>query len=279
MVITMADLVLILDLDNTLYSWIDSYAPALQATIKYLANEIHQPVPIIRDSFKRVFQTHNSVEVVDSVKELDIWGKTTLCDEKQFDIQIRAQELFFEVFKNNLHLFPDVERVLLWAKEKGILLVAFSDARAFWIDFRLRTLNLYSFFDSVYVLMDEAPPDATIKLYPSSIIEYLPDQSKPSPAVFLEIIRKTGVINNQLFVIGDSKRKDILPASRLGLATIWAKYGASCLSSNKRLLGAVTPWTASQRASGASIKPQYTIEAFSEIVSILEGKHGGLMNV
>lgn len=271
----MAHLALILDLDNTLYSWMDSYAPALRATIKYLAKEIHQPVPIIRDSFKKVFKAHKSVEVVNMVKELDVWEKTTLCGEKKDEIQNYAQALFLETFKNSLQLFPDVEKVLSWAKKNGIMLIAFSDARAIWADFRLQTLNLYPFFEYIYVLKDEGLPDAVIKQYPGSVIQYPPEYCKPSPDIYLEIIRKTGICNNQLFIIGDSKRKDISPASRLNLSTIWAKYGNNCSSSSKRLLGAVTPWTASQRASGGGIKPQYTMDSFSEIISILENNQGG----
>lgn len=266
----MLHLALILDLDNTLYSWMDSYAAALQATIRYLAKELHQPVPVIRDSFKRVFIVHKSVEVINSVKELDIWEKTMLHAEKQSDIQNYAQNMFFNVFKENLRLFPDVKQVLMWAKENGALLIAFSDARAFWADFRLRTLGLYPFFDYIYVLMDEDLHNDTINHYPSNVIQYSPEKCKPSSAIYCEILRKTGMFSNQLFVIGDSKRKDILPASRFDISTIWARYGANCSSSSKRLLSAVTPWTSSQRASGGKITPQYTIDSFSEIISILE---------
>ena len=266
----MTNSALILDLDNTLYSWMDSYAPALQATITYLAKELRLPVPTIKESFKRVFQSHKSVEVVNSVIELDIWRNTVVCEEKKNEVQSNAQSLFFEVFKNNLHLFPDVERVLLWAKEKGIMLIAFSDARAYWADFRLSALNLYQYFDSIFVLMDEALPNTVLKPYPSSVIQYSTKQRKPNPELLLEILHASGVFSKQVYVIGDSKRKDILPASKLGLPSVWAKYGANYSSSSKRLVGAVTPWSASQRAGGGNIKPHYTIDSFSDIINILE---------
>lgn len=261
---------IILDLDNTLYSWMDSYAPALQAAIKYLARALHLPVPVIRASFKETFQEHGSVEVVNSVKELRIWETVLMTNEEIEMIQDEAQSLFFEAFQNNLQLFPNVEFVLSWAKSNGIKLIAFSDARAFWIDFRLRALNLYPFFDQVYVLSDEVHGNVCSSCYPESIVQYEPQQSKPSKDVFVEILRSNDLQCCQALMIGDSKKKDIKPALQLGIATVWARYGSVYSSSSRRLLGSITPWTSSQRAGGGRIYPQYSIDDFSEVVEIVK---------
>lgn len=266
----MEKVAIILDLDNTLYSWMDSFAPALTATIKYLAQTTQLPIQIIKNSFKEVYQLHKSVEVVNAVKELSIWERIQIPSNEIGELQTKAQMLFFETFKQNLHLYSDVKDVLLWAKSREYLIVAFSDARAFWVDFRLSALNIYSFFDQVYVLADENPNDYCIPHYPSCVIQYSYEHSKPSTDVFLDIMRANGLFKNQVFVVGDSKRKDILPSAKIGLSNIWARYGRKCTSSSRRLLSSITPWTMSQRVGGGNIKPQYTIDTFSEIIKIIE---------
>lgn len=266
----MDKLAIILDLDNTLYSWMDSFAPALQVCIKYLAHALHLPVSIIRTSFKDTFQVHGSVEVVNAVKELSIWETVLMTEEEIKMIQDEAQALFFEAFQTNLQLFPHVEFVLSWAKANGIKLIAFSDARAFWIDFRLRSLNLYPFFDQVYVLSDEVQGNNCSSCYPESIVQYEPYQSKPNKDVFIEILRSNDLQCYQALMIGDSKKKDIKPALQLGIPTVWARYGSVYSSSSRRLLGSITPWTPSQRAGGGRIYPQYSIDDFSEVISIVK---------
>ena len=51
----MGKISLILDLDNTLYSWMDAFAPALNATSKYLSKKTKLSVKTIRESFKKYF--------------------------------------------------------------------------------------------------------------------------------------------------------------------------------------------------------------------------------
>ena len=92
---------LIFDLDNTLYSWMDSFAPAFDAASIYLSQVTKIPLKNIRESFKKVFLQHQSVEVINAIEELDIWDKSCLAlDENELtQIQKAAQELFFKEFK------------------------------------------------------------------------------------------------------------------------------------------------------------------------------------
>lgn len=261
---------LILDLDNTLYSWMDSYAPALDKSIKFLAHSLNLSIPIVRNSYKVLFQKYNSVEVINAACELDIWDNILISTEERESIQRKTQELFLNTFRDNLSLFPNVEKVLTWAKNNGIMIIGFTDARAFWIDFRLRALNLYSYFDRLYVLCDEDSYSNSVNEYPSKICQYSLEHSKPQLDMYIEILRANKLKNSCTFMIGDSKRKDIKPASELGISTIWARYGGQYSSSSKQLLSAVTPWTPSQRASGGRVEPQYIIDDFSEVISIVK---------
>lgn len=264
---------LILDLDNTLYSWIDAFAPALNITSKYLSKMTKLPIQIVRDSFKKVFQQHQSVEVVDSVRELDIWSSDLFISSERIAIQNIAQDLFLEQFKTHLQLYPNVHDVLEWAKSHGHLIFAFSDARAYWIDFRLKALNIEAYFDRIYTLEDETENPAQSG-YSPVLMQYLQEQCKPNTTIISKIISDYNLSITDVYAIGDNKRKDILPAAKVGINNIWAKYGMSCLPANRRLMSSITPWTTSQRAGGGRIIPQYTIDDFSEIICIIEKMRG-----
>ena len=264
---------LILDLDNTLYSWMDAFAPALNITIKYLSHKTKLPVQIVRNSFKKVFQQHHSVEVIDSVRELDVWCSDSLTFHERTAIQSVAQDLFLEEFKSHLQLYPNVCEVLEWAKNNGHLIIAFSDARAYWIDFRLKALGIEVYFDRIYTLIDEKETPAQSG-YSPVLVQYLQEQCKPNTAIIREIISEYNLSTTDVYAIGDNKRKDILPAAKVGINNIWAKYGKSYLPANRRLMSSVTPWTTSQRAGGGRIMPQYTIDDFSEIIRIIEKIRG-----
>lgn len=259
---------LILDLDNTLYSWMDAFAPALNETCKYLSKTTKQPIKNIRASFKKVFLEHQSVEVVNSVKELDIWNTEVFTLEEKLYIQNISQTLFFDEFRAKLQLYPNVLTVLQWAKNRGYLLIAFSDARAYWINFRLKALGIETYFDKIYVREDEEEKSVSCE-YPLNFTQYLDNQCKPSLSIINEIINSYNLAADNVYAIGDSKRKDILPAIKAGINNIWAKYGTYCLPANRRLMSSITPWSSSQRSGGGNIKPQYTIEDFHEIVHIL----------
>jgi hypothetical protein len=259
---------LILDLDNTLYSWKDAFAPALNITCKYLSKSLRLPIRTVRDSFKRVFLEHQSVEVINAVRELDIWGLDLFAYNEKISVQNAAQDLFLEEFKRLLQLYPNVHTVLKWAKNKGYLLFAFSDARAYWVNFRLKTLGIDEYFDKIYAQEDEILTPASID-YSSNLVQYTEKECKPNTAIINEVISNYNLSIKNVYAIGDSKGKDILPAIKVGANNIWAKYGTKCLPANRRLLSSITPWTFSQRLSGGNVKPQYTIDDFSEIIYII----------
>lgn len=251
----------------------DAFAPALNATSKYLSKRTKLPVKTVRESFKKVFQHHQSVEVIDSVKELDIWNSDLITFSEQIEIQNIAQDLFFEEFKAHLQLYPNVCDVLAWAKNNNYLLIAYSDARAYWIDFRLKALGIEEYFDKIYTLEDEMVNPAKSG-YSPVLVQYSQEKCKPNTGIISEIIKDYNLSIKNVYSIGDNKRKDILPAAKVGINNIWAKYGMSCLPASRRLMSSITPWTASQRSGGGNIKPQYTIDNFYEIIYIIEKIRG-----
>lgn len=265
----MKTIALVLDLDNTLYCWMDAFAPGLDAQITYIAKKTGMTKKCIRESFKSVFHKHGSVEIVDAADELGIWAQTNLaCTEIKY-IKKQSTELFFKVFADNLALFPTVLETLKWAKKNDILLFAFSDGRAFWINFRLEYLDITDYFEKIYVMEDE-PTDEGKSVLCKQMVTLPVCKIKPSTFILDEIMKDYHVNKEDVYVVGDSKNKDIRTAKLAGVNEIWAQYGMNYSQKSRRLLSSITPWTRSQRAGGHRIVPQYSITEFAEITNIIK---------
>lgn len=259
---------LVLDLDGTLYCWMDAFALAIDAQITYIAKKTGFTKKRIQSSFKIVFQRHGSVEVMDAAKELDIWMDSNLSQEEICEIVSCSDTVFKEEFSNNLVLFSDVKETLDWAVDNKILLTAFSDARAFWVGFRLESLGIADYFERIYVMEDEitvsAPPQ-----YKQMIT--LPEPLlKPNTFVLEEIIKEYQIIREKVYYVGDSKDKDIRTANLAGVNGIWARYGKNCSKKSRHILSSITHWTRGQINRGNNIKPKYTIDEFSDIKGIIK---------
>lgn len=265
----MRPIALVLDLDNTLYSWMDAFAPSLDAQITYITKRTGKTKKCIRESFKKVFCQYGSVEIVDVAAALDIWEETNLADAEIEDIKEQSTKIFYEVFTDNLNLFPTVLETLEWAKKNNIQLFAFSDGHAYWIDFRLEYLNIAHFFERIYVLEDEQDNEEKSS-YIKQIITLPESKIKPNSFILDEIMSDYHVLKGDVYVIGDSKNKDIRAAKLAGVKSIWAQYGLNYSQKSRQLMSSITPWTRSRISGGNRIVPQYTIMEFAEIRDIIE---------
>lgn len=105
-----------------------------------------------------------------------------------------------------LRLYPDVQRTLIILAKKGIKLAVVSDApsREAWM--RIYYLNLHHVFDLVLTFDDIG-------------------ERKPSPKGFELALSKLAVQPEEALMVGDWPERDVAGASKLGIKTIYAKYG------------------------------------------------------
>ena len=105
-----------------------------------------------------------------------------------------------------LRLYPDVQRTLNVLAKMGIKLAVVSDApsREAWM--RIYYLNLHHVFDLVLTFDDVG-------------------ERKPSPKGFEMALEKLGIKTDEALMIGDWPERDVAGASKLGIKTIYAKYG------------------------------------------------------
>ena len=76
-------------------------------------------------------------------------------------------------------------------------------------------------------------------------------KKKPDKRPFLYLLKKLKLKPNQVMFVGDSPRRDIYGAKRVGMATVLAKYGGNRFETERR-----------------RIRPDYTIGRFRDLLKI-----------
>jgi len=106
----------------------------------------------------------------------------------------------------SLLLYPNVQRTLVELVKMGIKLAVVSDApkREAWL--RIYYLNLHHFFDLVLTFDDIG-------------------ERKPSTKGFRMALEQLGKEPEEVLMVGDWPERDMVGASKLGIRTIYAKYG------------------------------------------------------
>jgi HAD superfamily hydrolase (TIGR02253 family) len=102
--------------------------------------------------------------------------------------------------------YPHVYMVLTELLKRGIKLGVVSDAPAREAWLRLCSLNLHHLFDAVVTFDDTG-------------------ERKPLPGPFLKALKALGVKPQESIMIGDWAERDMIGAAKLGMKTVFARYG------------------------------------------------------
>jgi HAD superfamily hydrolase (TIGR02253 family) len=106
----------------------------------------------------------------------------------------------------NLVLYPLVSSTLVGLAKRGMKLGVVSDAprREAWM--RLVALGIHPFFDAVVTFEDTG-------------------RHKPDPAPFRRALELLGVEAGEALMVGDWVERDVAGARRVGMRTVFARYG------------------------------------------------------
>lgn len=277
---------LITDLDNTLYDWVEAFIPAFRAMVHVLAKQSKLDENIITESFKRVYSRHGSLEYPYSVEELDVLRKY---DEPKDEFNRRfvwpARRAFRNTSKCHLKLYPNVEDTLRRLKQGDVVIVGLTDSPLFPAGRRLKLLGIDKYFDCLisrknlpmpHFATDNIRRRAQVgKAGQVPIVETLePHQLKPTLHSF-DIVRSYFQYHPEnTYFVGDSVWKDVSLAQKIGIKDIWARYGTHQDEKNLETLRRITHWNPEDereyRTAKENIKPTFEINDFSEIEEIIE---------
>lgn len=273
-----------LDIDNTLYPWGSYFAPCFRAMVHAIAPPLGVKEEQLYEEFKAVYAEHKSLEYAFPIQELA--SVKNLEVERVKDLVRRGRGAFLRVQRTRLHPYPGVRETLGWLKEQGHLMVGVTNAPMFLAQKRLFTLNLDSFLDGLVAWegFDGATDISSEGFVPASNIRKktrikaliaLPlDDCKPSENHYKAALREFKISPGDAFVVGDSVYKDLAPAAKLGMQTIWARYGSGFDPENRddATLLRITHWDQSKITNvydGDSVKPDWVIDSFDELKSIV----------
>lgn len=266
---------LILDLDNTLYDWVDAFLPSFRAMTHKLSKMLRLDENEILTDFADVYKRYGTVEYPKSVEELALWDRHQICKEEKESVASVVNKIFSIVYKHDLHLFPHVREVLEWTQEEGIIVVGLSDALERWVIYRLRNLGIEKYFSGLYTwhhdswFRDRLPIKSSIKTQ----VRLLSSELKPNLNVVNGMLTDFSLNREATFMVGDSLSKDIAVAQATQVHDVWARYGTQPREKNINTLRRITPWTELEKTAEDKAKlrvvPTYVIDDFSELIGLI----------
>jgi FMN phosphatase YigB (HAD superfamily) len=231
------------DMDNTLYSWVNYIVPAVEAMVEAVCRATGYPKIRVIQSLKKVYEKYESNEYPFALQESGLF-REDFPDFGSFDklVIVPGREAFAAARKRYLEPFPGVVETLAELKRRGVKVAALTDAPRNPAEQRARLMKLDEHLDALYTLPGfDFPADATGAALVSQAIlkkdergeyrakcrvEALPrDYEKPDERGLRRILEDFGVPAEQALVVGDSLKKDVAVARRVGAVDAFAEYG------------------------------------------------------
>jgi phosphoglycolate phosphatase-like HAD superfamily hydrolase len=268
--------ILITDLDNTLYDWVGLWYKSFKAMLDQLVKDSDIPEETLIKEFKTIHEKHGTSEYSFSIEELPSlrskYGNVDLA--ARFDAAIRC---YRSARKEAMQLYPGVLETLEAAKDKGVLLVGYTESMSFYTNSRLKKLGLDRILDYVYSPPDHELPNGKtaeeVRRYPTEYYSLRrtiarntpPGELKPNPQILLGILNEIGATPGEAIYIGDSLMKDVLMAQRAEVKDVWAKYGVAQNRAEYDLLRKVTHWRSEdvereKKLRSEDVRPTVTLE-------------------
>ena len=186
----------IFDMDNTLFDFVEAKLIACAAVIAYLKVSV-EPVVLLKYFLRPVhgFESHENIR--------DFLHDNHRYSEVAFT---RCCTIYDEEKVAAITPYPHVAETLSALRDRGLKLAVVTDAHNGNALKRLKKAGLEEFFDAI-ITMD------------------MSGKAKPSPEPFLLAMNKLEVKARETILVGDSIRRDIVPAKALGMLTVHAVYG------------------------------------------------------
>jgi phosphoglycolate phosphatase-like HAD superfamily hydrolase len=225
---------LILDMDNTLYDWIDYFVPAIYAMLPVAARLLNVDDDTLREDLRAVHVAHRNTEQPFALLETRAVDMRfpDLSRREKHDILKPAFDAFNEVRKQRLRLYPGVHETLAKIKATGCRLFGHTEATEINISTRLRALGLSQFLEAVYAVPSDGTPHPVgddRAEQPDRVPVYVmpPTARKPDPRSLYAVLAGAGISAEYCAYVGDSMTKDVAMAKRAGVIAAWARYGVS----------------------------------------------------
>ncbi len=192
----------IFDLDNTLTDFVRMKVNAVEAAVDAMVDAgLRFPPEKIKQKIMEVYEAKG----IEFQNVFDVAIKELL-GEVDFKALAAGIVAYRRAREASLVLYPHVRVTLIELMKRGIRLAVVSDAprQEAWL--RLCYLQLHHIFDFVSTFEDTG-------------------ERKPSPVPFQRALDYFGVEPDESVMVGDWPERDITGAAKLGIKTVFARYG------------------------------------------------------
>jgi phosphoglycolate phosphatase-like HAD superfamily hydrolase len=246
---------LITDLDNTLFDWVNIWYRSFSAMFEVLLRQSGISRETLEREMREVFQREGTSEYAFVIEQLPSLRDNHSPTDDLTEIYSEAIDAYRSARDETLVLYPTVLETLWAVKDQGSRIVGYTESMEFYTNYRMRHLGLDGVIDYLY-----SPPDHDLPLgksleeirkYPSESYElkstiqrHTPKGvTKPSPEVLKQIVSDMGIGVEAVVYVGDSLMKDIAMARDAGVSNALAEYGAAHQREEYELLRRVTHWS------------------------------------
>jgi phosphoglycolate phosphatase len=282
------------DMDNTLYSWVDYIVPAVEAMVDAVQRATGFPRIKVVQSLKEVYTKYESNEYPYALQESSLFREFP--EFSSFDKLIiePARIAFSEARRKYLKPYKSVVETLAALKERRIVVVALTDAPRNPAEQRVKRLGVDQHLTALYTMPGfqfPAGPDGAALVAPDILqkevrgdyraacptVELAREFEKPNPQGLKRILSTYSMDPSEVLVIGDSVKKDIAVAQALGCHDVWAEYGTYVsLEYRERLdiisSNAITRRHAANVFEGGqqSISPTHTVSNYGQVLGLID---------
>ncbi|WP_028805917.1 HAD family hydrolase [Streptomyces sp. 142MFCol3.1] len=229
--------VLVTDLDNTLYDFAAYYEAGISALVAELEARLAIDSSTVTEKLRDVFTRHGSIEYPFAVEELP--EVLELPRASRREVTRACLKAFWDAGSATIHPYPTVLRTLGHLQQENVAIIGHTDAPIHEVLRRLRHLKLDRYLTGIVaqqwfrrrprssqaVYLTEVPGWSRPSRRFRPLWRIPVADLKPNAVMYRRIIDDFGVAPRYVTVIGDSVARDLVPAVEAGCAAVWARYG------------------------------------------------------
>ena len=244
---------LITDLDNTLWDWFASWHASFSAMLSKLVDLSDIPASTLEPEIRVIHQLRGTSEYSYLLNEVPALLERA-SPELPMDRYQEAIHALNSARLKHTQLYPGVLETLQGLRERGMMIVAYTESVAYWTEWRIKHTRLDGVIDMLYSAPDHDLPlgvavedlrmrkaeDYGLK---STRHRHVPRGSvKPNQAVLRSILADCSKSAGEAVYVGDSLMKDIVMAQEAGVLDVHARYGEPQHLDQYKLLQRVSHW-------------------------------------
>jgi putative hydrolase of the HAD superfamily len=192
----------IFDFDNTLMDFMKMKRAAVEAAVDNMidAGLSYKKTDMIEKIYKVYWQ--------EGIEDQFIFDKVLMSEFGKIDYKILASGIigYRRAKEGSLALYPHVHLTLTGLARRGMKMAVVSDAPRLPVWLRICGLGLQHYFDAVITSDDSG-------------------FKKPHEKPFLMALERLGLKPEEVLMIGDWPERDMVGAKKVGLKTVFARYG------------------------------------------------------